>query len=65
MARILIHGFSCDRCNYRWAPRASSTPDETLPKEPKFCPNCKSAYWNRPRQLARAPELRAALWTSN
>ena len=32
MARILIEGFQCERCSYRWAPRQGTT------VEPKVCP---------------------------
>lgn len=45
MARILIEGFLCERCGYRWVPRHGTD------NEPKVCPKCKSAYWNKPRKL--------------
>ena len=62
MARVWIHGLMCERCNYRWAPRGAH-PEEASPiHEPKACPNCKSRYWNRPRQVSRLPENRAALY---
>ena len=62
MARVWIHGFMCERCNYRWAPRGAHTEETSLVHEPKACPNCKSRYWNRPRQVSRLPENRAALY---
>ena len=45
MARILIEGFLCERCQHHWAPRRNST------QEPKVCPKCKSPYWNIPRKV--------------
>ena len=54
MARILIEGFQCERCSYRWAPRQGTT------VEPKVCPKCKSRFWNKPRQKSRQEEYRAA-----
>ena len=54
MARILIKGFLCERCKYRWVPRQSTK------KEPKICPKCKSAYWNKPRKLDWPADKRAA-----
>ena len=53
MARILIEGFLCERCGYRWVPRQN--PD----KEPKVCPKCKSVYWNKPRKLDWPVDKRA------
>ena len=62
MARILIEGFMCERCQYRWAPRPLVTPHDGPRPEPQACPNCKSRYWNKPRRLARDPKYRAKLW---
>ena len=62
MAKILITGFMCERCHYRWAPRPLTTPNDLTRPEPKTCPNCNSRYWNKPRQLARAARHRAKLW---
>lgn len=46
MARvpITVMGYRCDRCEHEWLQRGKS---ET---EPRICPKCKSAYWNRPRR---------------
>ena len=41
-------GCRCDRCGAEWIPREVDT-------EPKFCPACKSPYWNTPRK--RSPPL--------
>ena len=54
MAHILIEGFLCERCQYRWVPHRSTK------NEPKICPKCKSAYWNRPRKLDWPVDKRAA-----
>ena len=62
MAKILVEGFMCERCHYHWAPRPLITPDDGPLPEPKPCPNCKSRYWNKPRQLARAARHRAKIW---
>ena len=62
MAKILVEGFMCERCHSHWAPRPLITPDDGPLPEPKPCPNCKSRYWNKPRQLARAARHRAKLW---
>jgi len=35
-------GFICERCKHEWIGR--------LPGDPVVCPQCKSPYWNRPRQ---------------
>lgn len=37
----------CKRCLHKWVPRT--------PQEPKVCPKCKSAYWDKPR--TNSPEL--------
>lgn len=31
----------CERCNHSWFPRMNA--------KPKFCPKCKSPYWNKKR----------------
>lgn len=45
MARvpITVMGFQCERCEYQWIPR-------DIEQEPRFCPKCKSPYWNKPRR---------------
>jgi predicted Zn-ribbon and HTH transcriptional regulator len=42
MAKIMLSGFQCERCDHKWVPREEG-------EEPKVCPSCKSPYWNRPR----------------
>lgn len=45
MARVMLPGFRCERCDHEWVPREK---DET----PRVCPKCKSPYWDRPRKAA-------------
>ena len=34
---VTPEAYACKRCSYTWKPRS---------KSPKFCPKCKSKYWN-------------------
>jgi hypothetical protein len=50
--QMLITKWQCSRCldkktkaPYQWLPRSE--------RVPKRCPNCKSKYWNKPRQRKR------------
>ena len=36
-----LPSLTCLRCTHTWIPRK--------PVEPKFCPKCRSPYWNKPR----------------
>ena len=36
-----IRILNCNRCKHEWATRNK--------KDPKYCPKCKSPYWNKPR----------------
>ena len=38
----IIKQLKCLRCGYTWFPRR--------PEKPKFCANCNSPYWDRPRR---------------
>jgi hypothetical protein len=40
---ITVMGYRCERCCHEWVPK-------NLNAEPKVCPKCKSAWWNRPRE---------------
>jgi len=42
--KVLV--YSCTRCGHEWIPRDKKN-------EPRMCPKCKSAYWDRPRKLKR------------
>lgn len=37
---IVLPMFECNRCEYTWIPKKVS---------PKFCPRCRSPYWNKQR----------------
>lgn len=39
---IVIDELHCLRCGHTWLPRSD--------KKPKWCPNCNSPYWDKPRQ---------------
>ena len=43
MAKVQLWGYRCERCGHEWLPRDKE-------HDPKVCPNCKSPYWDRPRQ---------------
>lgn len=42
MDEIIIPKLFCLRCEKTWAPRIN--------KLPKYCPKCKSPYWNKSRR---------------
>jgi hypothetical protein len=46
----LVTAYRCERCGYEWLPRFG---DKQAP--PTVCANleCKSPYWNKPRQQRR------------
>jgi predicted Zn-ribbon and HTH transcriptional regulator len=54
MAKIMLQGYQCERCEHTWIPREAST------EEPKVCPKCKSPYWNTPRREKAAKKGRKA-----
>ena len=58
MPYILIEGYECERCGYRWAPRDGTGYRTKV--DPRTCARCKTPYWNKRRQKERAPEKRAA-----
>jgi len=43
--RVKIDKYVCERCGHKWISRI-----KTLPK---FCPKCKSNYWNIPKKEKR------------
>jgi predicted Zn-ribbon and HTH transcriptional regulator len=45
--KMTVWGWKCERCGNEWLPRDAE-------QEPKFCPACKSPYWNKPRKNAVA-----------
>jgi predicted Zn-ribbon and HTH transcriptional regulator len=42
---VLLRGCRC-RCGHEWLPRDRE-------EEPRVCPKCKSANWDRPKQSAK------------
>ena len=40
--KIEVKGYKCERCKHEWIPRKK--------EYPILCPNCKSAYWDKPRK---------------
>lgn len=49
--RVLIPGFMCLRCGYRWVPRTKH--------RPVTCPGCQTPYWDRPYIRGRKAQYRA------
>jgi len=43
MPTVRVTGFQCARCEHVWVPRNKGV-------RPTICPNCKSPYWDKPRQ---------------
>ena len=60
MAYVLIEGYMCERCEYRWGSRTGT--GMRSEKDPKVCPKCKTLYWNRPRTINISPERKATQW---
>ena len=42
MVDITVKGYKCERCGHKWVPRGK--------EEPRVCPKCKSAYWDKPKK---------------
>ena len=61
MAYILIEGYLCERCDYRWTSHNGTGFRE--PKDPVNCPKCKTPYWNKPRRNNLPTERYAQKWT--
>lgn len=40
--KLEVDGYQCERCNHKWIARKK--------EYPILCPNCKSAYWDKPRK---------------
>jgi predicted Zn-ribbon and HTH transcriptional regulator len=43
---LTISGWKCERCGYEWVQRKRIDPPT-----PRFCPKCRSIYWDRPRKV--------------
>ena len=42
----------CERCGYEWKPRVSN---------PRNCPGCKSASWDKPKEIEMALVQKATM----
>ena len=60
MAYVLIEGYLCERCGYRWGTRNGTGYRDT--HDPGYCPKCKTKYWNTPRHKDFPVERQAKLW---
>ena len=61
MPYILIEGYECERCGYRWGSRnGTGFRDE---RDPNNCPECKSPYWNKLRKKKLPKEKQATRWS--
>jgi len=50
--KMEIEQLACNRCQHTWWPR----PRNGQITAPKFCPQCRSPYWNKKRMHPRGPE---------
>ena len=62
MAYVMIEGYLCERCGYRWGTR-SGTGIRTQP-DPAYCPKCKTKYWNRARRKEMPLDRQAKPWNT-
>ena len=60
MPYIMIEGYECERCGYRWGSRNGTGFRDS--KDPGHCSQCKSPYWNRRRKKNLPREKRATRW---
>lgn len=44
LGKVLLEGYRC-RCGHEWLRRG--------PDEPRVCPKCKSANWDKPKLFSR------------
>ena len=49
---ITVMGYRCERCGHEWVPQRSERSDG----EPKVCPKCHSAWWDRPKEAKMSYE---------
>jgi Zn finger protein HypA/HybF involved in hydrogenase expression len=41
--KIKVDGWKCERCAHEWIPKKKDVP--------RFCPKCRSIYWDRARKV--------------
>lgn len=63
MAYVLIEGYMCERCLYRWGSRTGT--GTRSKNDPRVCPKCKTPYWNQPRRKNLSPDKHAAIWNKS
>ena len=61
IALVQIEGYQCERCGYRWGPRDGT--GRWPENNPKYCPKCRSQYWNKPREHNLPDSKRAVQWS--
>ena len=61
MAYVMIEGYLCERCGYRWSSRNGTGYRDQ--RDPGHCPKCKTPYWNRPRKNNLPEEKQALRWS--
>lgn len=47
----IVRHFICTRCGWDWIPRDREQQDIESKEVPALCPNCNSAYWNKPKKI--------------
>jgi hypothetical protein len=60
MPYIMIEGYMCERCGYRWSARTGT--GYRPHNDPRVCPHCKSPYWNTERKNDLPANKQAARW---
>lgn len=45
--KVTLFGYRCSRCGHEWLPRKLETP--------KYCPNCRSVYWDSEVEINNLP----------
>ena len=53
MEKTTLQKLSCKRCQYQWYPRKDDV---------RFCPKCKTSYWDMDRQKEMPVEKMAKNW---
>jgi len=47
--KIIVEGWQCCRCTYKWIPKKKT-------QVPIICPKCNSPYWDVPRKNKKNKE---------
>ena len=46
--QVKVEKYVCERCKHIWESRIKTIP--------KYCPACKSPYWNKPKKEKKKPK---------